>query len=129
MRPLTSCLSSDLHWLSHSERGFYLLAFSAAGITLDVDSFNLVRPSVNPWKTQPPSTFLYPTSPAAHAGLHSSVPPLLCHTRPVAGPPPLSLELIAHRNPRDLHSPHSHPTCPPPDSTVLLVLCNCHFSE
>ena len=128
MLPLTSCLTSCTD--SHIPRGAYLLAFSAAGITLDMDSFNLVRPSVNHWKTgRPPSTFLYPTSPAVHAGLHSSVPPLLCHTSPVAGPSPLSLELVAQRNPRDLRSPRSHPTRPPPDSTVLSVLCNSHLSE
>ena len=105
-RPLTSCPSLDLHWLSCSERGLPSCIFSSWK-PLDMDFFNLVRPSIKPWKIQPHSTS--PTQPALQSMLAftpGSLPSSL--TSPVTGPSPLTLRLISHRNPGRLPCPPIH---------------------
>lgn len=106
----------------HGHLYSYLLAFAAAGVTLDLDSSNLVHPDINHWMTQPQSACIHLTSPAVHEGLDSSVPPLPCHTSPGTGPWHLGLASVPDKNLRDLPSPHPHPASPPPDNTVLLAL-------
>lgn len=106
MRPLTSCPSLDLHWLSYSERGLLSCIFSSWK-PLDMDFLNLIRPSTNPWKIQPHRTSSsQPALQSMLAFTPVSLPAYL--TSPVTGPSPLTLELISHRKPRRLPCPCIH---------------------